>query len=146
ELPALVQRLLLMAGFAGVVLGALGNHAAARIAQLPEEMSAPSPSEYCMPEPAPAPAAEPVAPPPPVEQPGCALVKRAFQLGYTKTLGDCAPKQGAPVAVSPVTRREVCTRRQLDEPLLHYGFRRVAGAFSAATSVDPLEATQHRVA
>jgi hypothetical protein len=146
ELPGLVQRLVLVAGFAGVVLGALGNHAAARIAQLPDEMSAPSPSEYCMPEPAAAPAAEPVAPPPPVEQPGCALVKRAFELGYARTLGDCAPKQAAPVVVSPVTRREVCTRRQLDEPFLHYGFRRVAGAFGAATAVDPVEAAQHRVA
>jgi hypothetical protein len=148
ELPGIVQRLALMAGFASVALGALGNHAAARIAQLPVEMSEPSPSEYCMPEPAasanPEPASAPPAPP--VEQPGCALVKRAFELGYAKTLGDCAPKQAAAVVISPVTRREVCTRRQLDEPLLHYGFRRVAGAFGAATAADPIEATQHRVA
>jgi hypothetical protein len=144
ELPGLVQRLVLLAGFAGVVLATLGNHASARIAQIPDEWSEPSPSEYCMPEPAEAPAAEPVAPPPPVEQPGCALVKRAFELGYAKTLGDCAPKQAAPVAVSPVTKREVCTRRQLDEPFLHYGFRRVAEAFSAATT-DPVDAARHRV-
>lgn len=146
ELPGLVQRLALMAGFAAIAIGALGNHAAARIAQLPDELAEPSPSEYCLPEPVPSATPEPVAAPaPPVEQPGCALVKRAFELGYAKTLGDCAPKkQAAPVAVSPVTHREVCTRRQLDEPVLHYGFRRVAGALSAATSVSPIEATQHR--
>jgi hypothetical protein len=44
-----------------------------------------------------------------------------------------------------VTKREVCTRRQLDEPYLHYGFRRVAGAFGAATSVDPVAAARDRV-
>jgi hypothetical protein len=154
ELPGVVQRVLLIAGVAGVVLGALGNHAAARIAQLPDELAAPAPSEYCLPEPAasptPDPAAAPPAPtttttPPPIDQPGCALVKRAFQLGYAKTLGACAPKQAAPIAVSPVTRREVCTRRHLDEPFLHYGFRRVAAAFDAATSVDPVTAAEHRV-
>ena len=147
ELPAVVQRVVLLAGFASVVLGALGNHAAARIAQLPDELAAPAPSEYCMPEP-PAGAATATAPaptpPPPVEPPGCALVKRAFALGYAKTLGACAPKQAAPVVISPVTKREVCTRRQLDEPFLHYGFRRVAGAFGAATSVNPVAAAEHR--
>jgi hypothetical protein len=149
ELPGVLQRVLILAGFAAVVLSGLGNHAAARIAQLPDELAAPAPSEYCLPEPsasaAPEPTAAPPPPPPDVEQPGCALVKRAYQLGYAKTLGACAPKQAAPVVVSPVTKREVCTRRQLDEPFLHYGFRRVAGAFEAATSVDPVAAAEHRV-
>jgi hypothetical protein len=147
ELPGVVQRLVLMAGFAGVLLGALGNHAAARIVQLPAGLSEPSPSEYCLPEPAASASPEPAAvpPAPPVEPPGCALVKRAYQLGYARTLGDCAAKQAVPVGVSPVTRREACTRRQLDEPILHYGFRRVAGALGAATSVDPIAATQRRV-
>jgi hypothetical protein len=147
DLPGVVQRLVLTAGFAGVVLAALGNHAAARIVQLPDELGAPAPSEYCMPEPvepaAPAPAA---APAPPVEQPGCALVMRAFKLGYAKSLGSCAPKQAAPVAVeTKKPKREVCTRRQLDEPYLHYGFRRVAGAAGATSSVDPIAAADHRV-
>jgi len=90
ELPGVVQQLLLVAGLAAVLLGALGNHAAARIAQLPDELAAPAPSEYCLPEPAAGAAPEPAVAPPPapaVEQPGCALVKRAFQLGYAKTLG-----------------------------------------------------------
>jgi hypothetical protein len=147
DLPGVVQRLLLTAGFAGVVLAALGNHAAARIVQLPDELGAPAPSEYCMPEPVEPAAPEPAAAPAqPVEQPGCALVMRAFKLGYAKSLGSCAPKQAAPVAVeAKKPRREVCTRRQLDEPYLHYGFRRVAGAAEAASSVDPIAAADHRV-
>jgi hypothetical protein len=144
ELPGVLQRLVVLAGFAAVMLGGLGNHAAARIAQLPEELAAPSPSAYCLPA-AEAPAApEPVAALPPAEPQGCALVKRAYQLGYAKTLGACAGRPVAPVVISPVTRREVCTRRQLDEPFLHYGFRRVAGAFAAATAVDPIAAAAHR--
>ena len=147
DLPGVVQRLLLTAGFAGVVLAALGNHAAARIVQLPDELGAPAPSEYCMPEPVEP--AEPAAAPAPaatVEQPGCALVIRAFKLGYAKSLGSCAPKQAAaPVVAAARPKREVCTRRQLDEPYLHYGFRRVAGAAGSATSVNPVAATEHRV-
>ena len=144
ELPGMVQRVALLIGLASVLAGALGNHAAARIAQLPGELTAPAPSAYCMPGPAVDPAAVAPPAPPPAEPPGCALVKRAFQLGYAKTLGACAPNLAVPIAVSPITKREVCTRRQLDEPLLHYGFRRVAGAFGAATSVDPVAAAQHR--
>jgi hypothetical protein len=147
DLPGVVQRLLLTAGFAGVVLAALGNHAAARIVQLPDELGAPAPSEYCMPEPV-EPAAPAAAPAPAavVEQPGCALVIRAFKLGYARSLGSCAPKQAAaPVVATTRPKREVCTRRQLDEPYLHYSFRRVAGASDAATAVDPVAAAEHRV-
>jgi hypothetical protein len=148
ELPGIVQRVLLLAGFAAVAIAGLGNRAAARIVQLPDELAAPAPSEYCMPEPAaPAPAAPAPAPPPEqTEQPGCALVMRAYKLGYAKSLGSCAPKQAvAPVAAAPVAKREVCTRRQLDEPFLHYGYRRVAGATGAAASVNPVAAADHRV-
>lgn len=146
ELPGMVQRVLLLAGFAAVAIAGLGNRAAARIAQLPAEMAAPAPSEYCLPEPEPAAATAAPAPPPvPVEQPGCALVLRAFKLGYTRTLGPCAPRQAAAVAApAPAARGEVCTRRQLDEPFLHYGFRKVAGAAGAAVAVDPVAAAEHR--
>jgi len=151
ELPGLVQRGLVMIGLAAVAVSTLGNHAAARIVQLPDELAAPAPSEYCLPEPAKV--AEPAAAPAPreereqIEQPGCALVQRAYKLGYAKSLGACAPRQAAPVAAPAAAgpAREVCTRRQLDEPFLHYGFRRVAGATGAATSVDPLVAADRRV-
>jgi hypothetical protein len=144
ELPGVIQRVLLFGGFASIALVALSNHAAAKITRLPTEAGAPSPSEFCMPD-KPVDAAAPAPPPPVVDQPGCALVRRAFKLGYSKTLGRCAPKQAAVAAAAPVAAREVCTRRQLDEPLLHYGYRRVAGAFGAATSVDPIESVEHRV-
>jgi hypothetical protein len=148
ELPAALQQVLLLAGLGAVMVGALGNHGAARLAQLPDDLAEPAPSEYCLPEPATPAGQEPAPPPPPPpeDQPGCALVKRAYELGYARSLGTCAPRQAAPVAVSPVTRRELCTRRQLDEPYLHYGFRRVAEAFSSAASVDPVAAARHRVA
>jgi hypothetical protein len=141
----MVQRALLLAGAATIAIAGLGNHAAARIAQLPDELAAPAPSKYCMPEPAAPAAPAPVTPPPPVEQPGCALVLRAYKLGYAKTLGACAPRQAAPAAApAPAGKREVCTRRQLDEPSLHYGFRRVASAARSAASVDPVTAADHR--
>jgi hypothetical protein len=148
ELPGALQRLLLLAGLAAVMVDAVGNHGASRIAQLPDDLAEPSPSEYCLPEAAAAAnePAPPPPPPPPQDQPGCALVKRAYQLGYAKSLGTCAPREAAPVAVSPITRREVCTRRQLDEPYLHYGFRRAAEAFAAAAATDPVAAARHRVA
>lgn len=147
ELPGMVQRVLLLAGFGSIAIAGIGNHAAARILQLPDELAAPAPSEYCLPEPA-APAARAPAAPEREdgEQPGCALVLRAYKLGYAKTLGACAPRKAAPAAAAPVARREVCTRRQLDEPFLHYGFRRVAGAARTAGSVDPVAAADRRVA
>ena len=149
ELPAVVQRGLLLVGFTAVVLVAIGNHAAARIVQLPAEIGAPSPSTYCMPEVAAVsePAKPDAPPPPPLDQAGCALVKRAFELGYAKSLGSCAPKAATPIVVAaakPVAR-EVCTRRQLDEPMLHYGFRRVAGAVAAITSTSPVSSIERRV-
>ena len=144
ELPGTLQRVLLFAGFASIALAALGNHAAARIAQIRAEMGEPSPSQYCVPH---AKAAEPAAeaPAPQVDQAGCALVKRAFQLGYTKSLGSCAPKAATPVVTVQASKDEVCTRRQLDEPYLHYFFRRVAGAAEAATAASPVGAAEKRV-
>ena len=144
ELPGAIQRVLLFAGFASIALLALSNHAAAKISKLPTEMTAPSPSQFCLPQ-KPIDKAEPSPLLPVVDQPGCALVRRAFKLGYAKTLGACAPRQATAVAPAPVTRHELCTRRQLDEPLLHYGYRRVSGAFGTVTSVDPVHAVEHRV-
>jgi hypothetical protein len=48
--------------------------------------------------------------------PGCALIRRAHELGYAKSLGDCG-------AAGPTREAMVCTRRQRDEPLFHYGYR-----------------------
>jgi hypothetical protein len=56
---------------------------------------------------------------------GCALVQRAFQLGYASSLGDCAPKE-TPIVKPP------CTLRQYDEPPLHYAWRLFASFEAAA--------------
>jgi hypothetical protein len=52
-------------------------------------------------------------------EPGCELVRRAYALGYAKSLGQCAPRKDE----QPQAARPVCTRRQRDEPLLHYSWR-----------------------
>jgi hypothetical protein len=56
-------------------------------------------------------------------EPGCELVRRAYALGYAKSLGSCARKKdsGAEAGKPP------CTRRQRDEPVLHYSYRLLAG-------------------
>ncbi len=100
-----MQRSLVLAGLVAVLLGAFSNRAAARIVNAPDEYK-PSPSAFCPPNPDADPvqlvmrtarrspiAFAPVPPaPPPVDQAGCALVKRAYALGYAKSLGSCAPK------------------------------------------------------
>lgn len=55
-------------------------------------------------------------------EPGCELVRRAYALGYAKGLGECAPKK----ETAGVAARLVCTRRQRDEPVLHYWWRLLA--------------------
>jgi hypothetical protein len=56
-------------------------------------------------------------------EPGCELLRRAYALGYAKSLGPCAPRKEG----QPETARPVCTRRQRDEPLLHYSWRLLVG-------------------
>lgn len=143
ELPGAVQRALVLAGMVAIVLGALGNHATARIVQVPEDLGEPSPSAYCLPHAKQAAAAAPKPEAPPPEQAGCALVKRAFALGYAKSLGSCAPKQVVVEAAAPA-KVEVCTRRHLDEPYLHYAFRRLSEAFGKLGSTPPTEAVAKR--
>jgi hypothetical protein len=60
-------------------------------------------------------------------EPGCELVRRAYALGYAKSLGECAKTHGKDEP--GVAARLVCTRRQRDEPLLHYSWRLLAGFF-----------------
>ncbi len=146
ELPAFAQRGLLFVGIACVAVSALGNHAAAKLAALPSELATPSPSRYCLPKVAAAPEVRAAPAPEPVEQPGCALVKRAFQLGYAKTLGSCAPKLAVATPDAPVaTKSDVCERRQLDEPFLHFAARRLGGAFGNAIAESPIARLEHRI-
>jgi hypothetical protein len=71
-----------------------------------------------------------VAPAHDPNEPGCELVRRAYVLGYAKSLGDCATKKGGPEAgEAGVAARLVCSRRQRDEPVLHYWWRLLGGFF-----------------
>ena len=51
-----------------------------------------------------------------VEDPGCVLLKRAYDLGYAKDLGPCEREEED-------TEQKVCYLRQRDEPMLHYAWR-----------------------
>lgn len=53
---------------------------------------------------------------------GCDLVKKAFALGYSKDLGDCADEEED-------KEEQICTHRQWDEPAMHYSFRLVQRFF-----------------
>lgn len=152
ELPALAQRACVAAAVAAVGLLTLTNEATARLAQLPSELLAPSRAEYCLPEAAPTvePAGPPAraAPEAPAASPlGCALVQRAYALGYAKSLGSCAPRPPAAARAAARIEREraVCERRQLDEPFLHYAARRAAGAARDLAPVTSLRARVHDV-
>ena len=144
ELPSMVQRALLVAMFACLALGTFTADATARIASVPADLAEPSRAAYCLPE-----EDKPVLPavvepePPPVDQAGCALVKRAFELGYAKSLGSCAPRAAKPVAIAPTTKvKEICERRELDEPFLHYTWRRLVDTVADAS---PIDATTTRI-
>src|SRR4029077_1450783 len=53
-------------------------------------------------------------------EPGCELVRRAYALGYAKSLG--AGARARDKNEPGIAARLVCTRRQRDEPLLHYSW------------------------
>ncbi len=151
ELPSWLLHLLLAASFFCIAAVALGNHGVVRL----RELGAGSPpagrckdAATLAAEAAEA-AAEPEPPPlPQVDQAGCALVRRAYQLGYAKSLGTCAPQKAAPVAPRPVKLTPVapCLRRHLDEPFLHYAWRRWTEAAEWAGQVQPVAGSRRQVA
>jgi hypothetical protein len=70
--------------------------------------------------------------------PGCALVRRAYALGYATTLGDCEAKKIAARSSSG----SICTLRQRDEPIAHYAWRlltRFSDNLSSHTSAPYVE-------
>ena len=139
ELPSIVLRALLVAMFACLGLATFTTDATARIASVPADLSEPSRAAYCVPdEDKPVVIEAPAAPPPPpVDQAGCALVKRAYALGYAKSLGSCAPKAAPVVADAPKSlAKEVCERRELDEPFLHYTWRRLVETARGSSPID----------
>jgi hypothetical protein len=111
DVPGRVMHAMYVAMFFGVALISLDNRAVALVRDMPARFDRSS-IDYC----------KPPAPPKQVKKQdqGCKLVERAYKLGYAKSLGSCAP------AVDEERRVErVCTRRQPDEPMLHYAWRRL---------------------
>lgn len=51
--------------------------------------------------------------------PGCELIVRAYELGYSNSLGDCEPKDAVK------EEDDICRLRQVDEPFLHFTFRQL---------------------
>jgi hypothetical protein len=115
ELPRAVTRSLWIGASSCIALVAITNRGIALLHEMPADSARRDP-DIC-----PAPderRADPAAAVPPQHKPGCKLVQRAFALGYAKSLGSCAPDQ--PAALEEI---EVCTKRQYDEPYLHYAWR-----------------------
>jgi hypothetical protein len=111
DLPPRAMHALCVAAVLGVALIGLDNRAVALLRELPARFDRSS-IDYCRP---PEPPRRDTRP-----KQGCALVERAYRLGYAKSLGACAPAEPERVAA------QVCTRRQLDEPYLHFAWRRLA--------------------
>ncbi|MEM6733694.1 MAG: hypothetical protein AAF658_19195, partial [Myxococcota bacterium] len=68
---------------------------------------------------------------------GCALVRRAYALGYADSLGDCEESEEIEI--------EICTLRQSDEPLLHYAWRRLRESSARWTTVGQTTPLQEAV-
>ena len=109
DFPPAVQRTMFLAVFLAIGLVTLDNRAIELLRDVPDAFDRRA-ADFC----------DPPAPPKVDEavRPGCKLVERAFKLGYTKSLGSCAPK-----AEEAERATEVCRRRQHDEPYLHYAWR-----------------------
>jgi hypothetical protein len=147
ELPGGVQRALVLASLVALALGALGNHAAARIVNVPDTLVEPSPSGYCVHDlsiPDLGPALRGPKPEPQRGQAGCALVRRAVELGYAKSLGSCAPKPAIAMLAPPSDTSTSCERRHVDEPYLHYAYRRLAATFATLSWRTPGDALARR--
>ena len=70
---------------------------------------------------------EPDAAPPANDDPnapGCELIRRAYALGYAKSLGACEVQKKRAEQIA------TCTRRQRDEPALHYAWRLLKGSWT----------------
>lgn len=123
DLPPRVTHALYIAIALGIALIGLDNRAVALLREVPARFDRSS-IDYC----------KPPAPPKRDTRPrqGCALVERAYRLGYVKSLGSCAPVEAEHEV------QQVCTRRQLDEPYLHFAWRQLDDR------VDQLRTTDDR--
>lgn len=121
DFPPRLMLSLYVTVFLGIALIGIDNRAVALLHDAPSRFGK-STIDYCKP---------PEPPKPPAQQnQGCKLVERAYKLGYTKSLGSCAP------AAAKREAQQVCTRRQLDEPYLHFAWRRIADRADEMRTTD----------
>lgn len=59
---------------------------------------------------------------------GCDLILKAWELGYVKSLGSCAPDEKEDLT------KLICKKRHLDEPWIHYSYRRMNTAIQLFSS------------
>lgn len=115
DLPPRAQHALAIGVCLLVALGCIDARAVELLARFQKRLDTPG-ATWCP---------DPNVAPPPVDDPnvpGCELMRRAYALGYAKSLGECAPRQlRSEVAAAP------CLRRQRDEPLFHFGWRLLDG-------------------
>lgn len=118
DLPAAAQLGICVTVLLIAALGAVDSRAWARLSRAASGVSVGS---YC-----PDLASRPAEIDP--NAPGCALVRRAYMLGYAKDLGECG------VAQTRAVNRAVCTLRQRDEPIAHYAWRLLVGFWDNVSS------------
>jgi len=115
ELPSAVRALFCIGVVFNMSLITLDNVGFTQIKNFPEEIMT-SKSEFCPEEEDLSTNAPPAL--------GCELIIRAYKLGYAKDLGACEPKKIA------VENLQICKKRRLDEPYLHYMSRLLVDSYN----------------
>lgn len=108
DLPAAAQYVIIIGLVFIVGLLTIDSRAIAIVAELPSQLTTAG-SDFC-PDPDEETAVEET------ETPGCALLRRAYELGYAEDLGPCEPEDNE-------DETGFCTLRHRDEPWLHYEWR-----------------------
>ncbi len=114
DLPPTLQKVIYQVTFLLVGLLTFNNRSVHILKNLPDQITI-SPSRFCDEK-----KADRESKP---EKLGCELLLRAYDLGYAKSLGSCAPDEDEEV-------KEICHLRREDEPYLHYAWRQLTDAMA----------------
>ncbi|WP_144394680.1 hypothetical protein [Pleionea sediminis] len=110
ELPLVLRQLGCISIFFLLALITLDNRGFSKVTDLPGEILQTS-SDFCPEQLAVVEEQVPKA--------GCALILKAFELGYAKDLGECEPEK------VEVEKLKVCEKRRKEEPYAHYFTRQI---------------------
>ncbi len=119
ELASITRKLMSVAIFFNLALITLDNIGYDKLEALPAEMMATG-TNFC-------PVEEEAEEEPPKD--GCELIIRAFELGYAKDLGVCEPEE------IDIQNLEVCQKRRVSEPFLHYMTRVMTTSVNSLVSI-----------